>query len=179
MPDDKPLRGVIPNDLPKVEAFKHKWPLDKRIEAARAAVHTDGKAYTQDEQMIAVAVTCNEQPVGGWVYVNNACGFMCWGQKSPWGWKSWVKPPVGYALIPEGAGGKMGVFLAFASVDDSLLRVLAAVRVRLWASAPDWAAFYADRWVAVPELRKESISGFNAAMLKVRAAWPAQADKPK
>jgi hypothetical protein len=114
-----------------------------------------------------VAITLNEQP--GKIPVNNPCGLMCWGEEDPWGWKFWPdSPPVGYALIQEGEGGMMGVFLAFADVKDALARLLARIQARDIATPED----YAQYWVAEPKQHDAAVSGFTATLAKVEAAWP-------
>jgi hypothetical protein len=96
---------------------------------------------------------------------------MCQGKMNPWGWKndSWVGcAPCGYSMIQEGAGGMLGVFLAFNRVADSLSFLLKVVKRRGITTAEA----YADKWVAEPSLRDQSIRGFSTAMKLVREAWP-------
>lgn len=168
MPAD--LRGQIPTDLPEVARTWTDWPLPER---ARAAKSISGCADI--ERQSAVAITLNEQP--GKIPVNNCCGIMCQGAARPWGWtdSAWAGcTPVGYALIREGAGGKLGVFLAFKSATDSLAFLVRKVHDRGVVTAEA----YADKWVAVESLRNQSISGFNAMLARVQSAWEESGPQP-
>jgi hypothetical protein len=162
MPEE--LRGVRPKDLPELTQKWTTWPLAKRVEDVLTIA-----GHTELQMQSAVAITRNEQP--GRIPVNNCCGLMCQGKTSPWGWKNdpWAGcAPCGYSMIQEGAGGLLGVFLAFNRVTDSLAFLLRVVRRRGITTAEA----YADKWVAEPSLRAQSIKGFNAAMRLVQEAWP-------
>lgn len=157
------LRGKKPSDLPEVSTSWTDWTLTDRIHIAKSI-----PGYSIEELQSAVAITLNEQP--NKIPVNNCCGLMCWGTAMPWGWKSelWQNcQPNGYALIQEGSGGMLGVFLAFGSVKDSLTFLLKVVHSRGITSAE----VYADKWVAVPKLRESSIAGFTTFLNRVKANW--------
>ena len=163
MATDLKLRGVIPRDLSSVEWVD--WPLPERITAARALGETAG--FSTQTQQCAVAVTMIEQP--GKIPCGNAIGMMPFGKKEPWGWraKTWANvKPVGYALIREGAGGKMGVFFAFHRKELSLELMMEIVKRRRMYTG----AVYAERWVATEDIAGPAAT-FDATLRMVKAAW--------
>lgn len=155
-------RGVVPKvDLPRVPTTWQTWSVADRIRAARSLPATDW------QRKCAVAITLNEQPRK--IPVGNCCGLMCWAARAPWGWGGWAGyPPHGYALIREGSGGMIGVFLAFRTPADSLRRLLSAVRSR---GISDGETYWRE-WVCVKSQRTAAIRGFNSKLAEVVAAWP-------
>jgi len=158
------LRGVIPRDLNSVEW--EEWPLPERITAARELGEKVG--FTEQTQQCAVAVTLIEQP--GKIPCGNAIGMMPWGARKPWGWraKTWTNvQPTGYAMIREGAGGRLGAFFKFGSKAESLHLVMELVKRRRMFTG----AAYAEKWGGGVEPEKMSAT-FNAILRMVKVDWP-------
>jgi len=157
------LRGVIPRDLSSVKW--EKWLLAERITTAKEIGEVAG--FGVNVQQCAVAVTMLEQP--GKIPNGNAIGMMPFGKTEPWGWKAktWTTvKPTGYALIREGAGGKMGVFFKFGCRRESLHLMMELVKRRRMFSG----AVYAQKWGG-GLAAKTMTAAFDATLRVVQAEW--------